>query len=232
MIDAPAKVATAAKAPAAQPGIWGQITHGVSSAADAAGHGIADAARAVNGVATNQYVHDVMSFGNVAPDNTGIVGMVSPARASSVAPAQQGIKVNNIRLNQGSPQYDVEAPQAQYPAMPRGLSANGGFGQQSVDASPSRLAIEGPSSVADPLQSMINQPYSAVPHGWSANGGFNGNPNLNPQQFFDQSGNGSASGAGSAAESAASSAVPKGWSANGGWESDLGKVLGDLGDAL
>lgn len=227
MIDAPAKVAAlnTAAAPAAQPGIWGQVTHGVASGFDAARHGIATGADAVNGVATNHYVKDVMNFGNVLPDNGGLMGMINPVQASTVAPsAQQDIKVNSMRLNQGSPTYDVETPQY---ALPRGWSAN------AVGSGNARPAIEAPGYTADPLQGMINEPnYSAMPRGWSANagepnfssmvdagqGGARWSANMNPIQFNDIPGN--------------ASPLPRGMSANGGWESDIGNILGDIGDAL
>lgn len=200
----PQHVNAPAHAPAqhASPGILGDITHAVSS-------GLHDIAN----VAQSPVVHDVMNFGSPF-QSSGLIGLVKPTSATPAPAAQQGIKVNSIRLNQGSPATDVQTPQ--YSAIPRGWSAN------AVGSGNARPAIEAPKPSFDYAEYLTRPAYNAVPRGWSANGGYSGP--LNSAQF-DNAGSSAASDIGSAA-------VPRGWSAGGGWASDVGNILGDIADSI
>jgi hypothetical protein len=181
------------------------IGHWVAHTFDSARHGVSSALDTVNNAAQSNTVKSIMDFGDPfhgAFNNAGIVGALKPAGAQAPAPVTpQPIRATNYRLNPNSPVYDEPAS---YPAMPRGWSAN------AVGPSTPRVAIEGPNSLPDPLQSLIHEPsYSAVPRGWSAN--------VNPIQFNSEG---------------SSSALPRGLSANGGWLSDAETVLGDIADSL
>jgi len=225
-----------AQQPASTPW-YDSLGHWTAHTFDSMRHGAATGlSHANNFIERNPVMHD-LGLGPGLPANAtgnsgGLLGFLNPAHASTpdVAPGSQDIKVNSIKLNQGSPQYDVETPQyaQSQMALPRGWSAN------AVESAPQRLAIEAPGYQPNPLADMVDAPYQAMPRGWAANartpdfssmvdspsaGGANWSANMNPVQFNSVSQD-------------AADGLPRGLSANGGWESDIGSILGDIGDAL
>lgn len=233
----PATITAPAHAPAqADNGLLGGFGHWAAHTFDSARHGTAAAANNFGGIFAqqngipNQYSPHltgnggplgVLNASNYVPPNaaSGLPG--NPA--VDVAAPRQGININSIKLNQGSPQYDVQAPT--YSALPRGWSAGEAIGPGNT-----RLAIE--SGGYNPYQSMIDTPsYSAMPRGLSAAnreanfmsmtgsepGGAGWSAVTNPAQFSNVS-------------SDAANSLPRGTQAGGGWESDIGTFFRDLGE--
>jgi hypothetical protein len=161
----PKEVSAPKPSTVSSPGFWGGLGHSIASDFDTARHGVAVGADAVNGAATNRFVKDVMNFGNVLPNNGGLMGMINPAKSD---PTLEGTVLP--RTQTPSP----ELPQAKPATIQGSVEPQG-----SVSGSGPRALNQNFADDELRLQNILDD--------LDFNPDINLNPNLSPSQFSTSS---------------------------------------------